>query len=75
MGADLSNNATGAWGATSNLSYVSSVGNLPNTLNVGLSPQGTVLVGGGATGGFGAGAGTINVSGGLLKNNTAYTNP
>jgi hypothetical protein len=75
MGADLSNNAIGAWGATSNLSYVSSVGNLPNTLNVGLSPQGTVLVGGGATGGFGAGAGTINVSGGLLKNNTAYTNP
>ena len=72
--ADLNGNATAAWGATSSATYITSVGNLPNTLNVGLSPAGSVLIGGGSTGGFTA-AGTINVSGGLLKNNTAYTNP
>jgi hypothetical protein len=71
---DLTGNATAAWGVTANLTYVSSIGNLPNTLNVGLSPAGSLLVGGGTTGGFVA-AGTINVSGGLLKNNTAYNNP
>jgi hypothetical protein len=72
--ADLTGNSVAAWGAGSALTYISSVGNLPNTLNVGLSPGGSVLIGGAATGGFTA-AGTINVSGGLLKNNTAYANP
>lgn len=72
--ADLTGNSVAAWGATSALNYVTSIGNLPNTLNVGLSPAGAVLVGGASTGGFVA-AGTINVAGGLLKNNTAYTNP
>lgn len=71
---DLTGNSVAAWGATASLTYVTSVGNLPNTLNVGLSPGGSVLVNGSATGGFTA-AGTINVAGGLLKNNTAYTNP
>jgi hypothetical protein len=71
---DLTNNATAAFSATSSTTYITSVGNLPNTLNVGLSPQGSVLVGGGATGSFGT-AGTVNVAGGMLKNNTAYTNP
>jgi hypothetical protein len=74
VGADLTNNSTATYGATANSTYISSVANLPNTSNVNISPAGQVLVGGGATGGFGA-SGTINVAGGLLKNNTAYTNP
>ncbi|RQX81806.1 hypothetical protein DF034_17475 [Burkholderia anthina] len=74
-GNDLTNNNTGAWNATANLTSVSSIGNLPNNLNVNVSPTGAVIVGSGATGGFANGAGTINVSGGLLKNNSAYTNP
>lgn len=73
-GADMTTNTTDAWGATANATYISSVGNLPNTLNVGLAPQGAVLVGGGATGSWTA-AGSINVAAGLFKNNTAYTNP
>lgn len=73
-GADLTNNATAVTGATSNSTYITQVGNLPNNANVQLSPSGSVLVGGGATGGYTA-VGTINVSGGLLKNNTAYSNP
>jgi hypothetical protein len=71
---DLTGNGTAAWGATANVLSVTSTGNLPNTLNVGLSPAGAVLVGAGATGDFGA-AGTVNVEGGLLKNDTAYVNP
>lgn len=72
--ADLTGNTTAAWGAGFALNYVTSVGNLPNNLNVGLSPAGAVLVGGTATGDWGT-AGTINLSGGLLRNDTAYTNP
>lgn len=72
--ADLNGNSSAAWSAAANTAYVTSIGNLPNNLNVGLSPAGAVLVGAGATGGFTA-AGTINVAGGLLKNNTAYSNP
>lgn len=67
-------NAIAPWTAGTNLTYLTTIGNLPNTLNVQLSPQGAVLVGGNATGGF-VSAGTINVAGGLFKNNTAYTNP
>lgn len=74
IGADLTNNATSPISATTNATYVTQIGNRPNNMSVGLSPAGQVIVGGGVTGGFGA-AGTINVSGGLLKNNTAYTNP
>jgi hypothetical protein len=74
IGSDLRSNTTAAFSATANSTYISSVANLPNTSNVNISPAGQVLVGGGATGGFGA-SGTINVAGGLLKNNTAYTNP
>lgn len=70
----ISGNTVAPWGATSNVTYVASMGNLPNTLSVGLAPAGPVLVGGGATGGFTA-AGEINVGAGLRKNNTAYTNP
>lgn len=74
IGSDLTNNATAPTGATAQSTYITQIGNLPNTTNVQLSAQGAVMVGGGATGGFVAG-GTINVSSGLLKNNTAYTNP
>lgn len=74
MGADLTTNTTAAWGATANATYVTTIGNLPNTLNVGLSPQGAVLVGGAATGDWNV-TGTINVSSGILKNDTAYNNP
>jgi hypothetical protein len=72
--ADLTNNAISAWAANASVLYVTSVGNLPNTLDVGLAPNASVLVGGDAVGGF-IGSGTINVGGGLLKNNTAYNNP
>lgn len=73
VGADLTSNATAPFGATANANYITAVGNFPNNANVQLSPAGAVLVGA-ATGGFSA-AGTVNVAGGLLKNNTAYTNP
>lgn len=71
---DMTGNATSAWSATTNLNYIQSIGNLPNNLGVQLSAQGSVIVGGGVTGGFAA-AGTINVAGGMYKNNTAYNNP
>ncbi len=74
VGADLRSNATAAFSATASIPYITSLGNLPNTLDVGLSPAGAVLVGGGSTGDFST-AGTINVAGGLLKNDVAYTNP
>jgi multisubunit Na+/H+ antiporter MnhB subunit len=67
-------NTVAAFGATTNLTYISSIGNLPNNINVGIAPQGAVLVGGGATGDWNA-AGTINVAGGLFKNDVAYNNP
>lgn len=75
IGATFLSNGVAAFGATGSATYITSIGNLPNTLNVGLAPAGPVLVGGGATGGFGNGAGTINAGAGTLKNNTAYTNP
>jgi len=74
IGADLNNNSTAGYGSNGSGPYITAIGNLPNTLNVGLAPQGAVLVGGAATGDWNA-AGTINVAGGLLKNDTAYTNP
>lgn len=74
IGTDLNGNATASYGSNASGPYITAIGNLPNTLNVGLSPQGAVLVGGAATGDWNA-AGTINVSGNVLKNDTAYTNP
>ena len=74
VGTDLNGNATAGYGSNGAGAYITALGNLPNTLNVGLAPQGAVLVGGAATGDWNA-AGTINVAGGLLKNDTAYTNP
>lgn len=73
IGSVLTGNGIDAWGATTNLNLVTSMGNLPNTLDVGLSPAGAVMLGN-ATGGFVA-AGTMNVAGGLLKSNVAYNNP
>lgn len=71
--ADMTGNATAAWGAAANPNLLQSIGNLPNTLAVQLSGAGGVAVAN-PTGGFGA-AGTINVATNVLKNNTAYTNP
>ena len=72
--ADLTNNTTNAWGSTTNSTFITAIGNQPNTLNVGLSPQGAVLVGGNAAGDWNA-QGTINVSQDILKNDVAYINP
>lgn len=69
--ADLTGNSAAAWRAVANPTFVTSVGNLPNNLPVGLAPQGPVLIGGSATGDFNA-PGTINVSGGVLKNDVPY---
>ena len=74
IGADLSNNAVNTIGATTNASFMTSIGNLPNTGNVLLSPQGAVVVGGTAVAGASI-VGGINVAGGLSKNNVAYNNP
>lgn len=71
---ELASNGVSGWGATVSPEYITAIGNLPNTLNTLLSPAGSVLVGGNATGGN-AEVGTINVAGGLKKNNVAYTNP
>lgn len=74
VGVDLTNNATAVWNMVSNEPSLIAVGNFPADTKVALSPSGAILVGSTATGDWAA-AGTINVSGGLLKNDTAYTNP
>jgi hypothetical protein len=71
--ADLTNNSVGAWGADANTTAITSMGNLPNTLNVNLSPAGAVIIGN-PTGDFNV-AGTLNISGGIFKNDLAYSNP
>lgn len=79
VGCDLSNNATSNIGSDVTLTNSIVVGNLPGSV-VDVHPNGmrgfTVagLVVGAATGGD-KGAGTINVSSNIYKNNTAYTNP
>ena len=74
IGCDLTNNATAVWNMVSNEPYLIAIGNKPNDTKVALSPTGPILVGATATGDWNA-AGTINVAGGLLKNDTAYANP
>lgn len=73
QGCDLTGNSANGFGAATNVTLISAVGNLPNTLSV-LVPAGAGMVVGNATGGA-VGGGTINTAGGLLKNNVAYTNP
>lgn len=74
IGVNLSGNGVSSTLSGTNSAYLTIIGCLPNTLNVGLSPRGAVLVGGGATGAWGS-AGTINVDTNILKDNVAYTNP
>ena len=74
VGNDLRSNTTAAFNATANATFLSKIANLPNTLDVQLSPAGAVVVNGTAVGGASI-VGGINVAAGLEKNNVAYTNP
>ena len=73
-GTDLSGNDTAYWNIVSNEASIIAVGNFRADARVALSPSGAVTIGAAVTGDWNA-AGTLNVSGGLLKNDTAYTNP
>lgn len=73
-GVDLTQNQTAAIGAGTNLQFVGMVGNLPQTSPVQIASQSYVVVGGGTTPVTTA-TGVVNVSGGVVKNGTAYTNP
>lgn len=69
-GVDLSGNISAPYSIPTNFALATLIGNLGGDTNI---PTGSVVVGP-ATGG-GQGTGTINVSGNVLRNNTAYNNP
>ena len=79
VGNDMAGNATGGAtiaGGTTNATLVANtpstmLGFMPGTIDIMYFGQGLTP---GATGGL-TGPGTINVAGGLLKNNVAYSNP
>jgi hypothetical protein len=73
MGCDLTGNQTASLNISTNPTYISIVGCLPNSTE-NIFPNGGLLLGGNATGGVPS-AGQLNTATGLFKNNTAYTNP
>jgi hypothetical protein len=71
MCCDLTGNGTAGFGSTTNAQMISALNNLPNTLVSQIPGAGGVTIGNVPT----QGAGTLNVSAGILKNATAYVNP